>query len=116
GPQVPGPLQRGLHRRLVPLLGARAPTDPYGIRTPEYYTGEYTLADLQGFVTQAENSGGGWVPIVIHDICNNCADSSISPSTFSAFLDWLQARATSGTLVRTVREVLNGPTPGFPRP
>jgi peptidoglycan/xylan/chitin deacetylase (PgdA/CDA1 family) len=92
------------------------PTNAYGIRTPEYYSGEYTLAELEGFVTQAENSGGGWVPIVFHDICDNCAGSSVKEATISAFLDWLQARATSATLVRTVHEVMTGPTPGFPRP
>ena len=36
-------------------------------------TGPITLADLQGWVTQAETNGGGWVPLVFHDICDNCA-------------------------------------------
>ena len=105
----------GLHRLELPLSERVPPTNAYGIRTPEFYAGEYTLADLQGFVTQAEDSGGGWVPIVFHDICNQCAGSSVSASTISAFLDWLAPRSSNGTLVKTVREVLNGPTPGFPR-
>ena len=46
------------------------PPNPYGIRTPEWQADEYNLTELQTFVTQAETHGGGWVPIVVHDICN----------------------------------------------
>ncbi len=87
------------------------PPDLYGIGTPEWYPGEYTLPDLEGFVTQAETHGGGWVPIVFHDICDQCADSSVSATTMSAFLDWLQARASSGTIVKTIRAALGEPPP-----
>ena len=68
--------------------------------------GAISLQNLQGWVTQAENHGGGWVPIVFHDICNGCADSSVSRSDFTAFLDWLQPRAAHGTVVKTMREVI----------
>jgi uncharacterized repeat protein (TIGR01451 family) len=63
--------------------------------------------ELKTFVTQAETHGGGWVPIVLHDICNQCADSSVSLANFTAFLDWLQPRAMTGTVVKTVREVIS---------
>ncbi len=97
-----------------PYTESIPPRDPYGIRTPEWYPGEYTLSDLEGFVTQAEIHGGGWVPLVLHDICNQCADSSVSSATMNAFLDWLQARASSGTVVETVSAALGGPPPPPP--
>jgi peptidoglycan/xylan/chitin deacetylase (PgdA/CDA1 family) len=97
-----------------PFAETIPPRDAYGIRTPEWYPGEYTLTDLEGFVTAAEIHGGGWVPLVFHDICNQCADSSVSAATMSAFFDWLQARAANGTVVKTVREALGGPAPPPP--
>ena len=55
---------------------------------------EHTLADIEASVTHAENAGGGWVPILMHHVCDGCATNggSISPSILSAFLDWLAAR------------------------
>jgi len=82
------------------------PADAYGIRTPEWQPDEYTLTDLESWVTQAEIRGGGWVPIVFHDMCNQCADSSVSVATFNAFLDWLRPRAANGTIVKRVRDVI----------
>jgi len=42
-------------------------------------------------------------------VCDGCDVYSISPPTLSAFLDWLQPRATSGTIVRTTTQVIGGP-------
>jgi hypothetical protein len=67
------------------------------------------LATMQGWVTQAEQSGGGWVQIVLHHVCDNCDVYSISAPTLSAFLDWLQPRAASGTVVSTTTQVIGGP-------
>ena len=43
------------------------PQSPFLTRTPENVNQDLTLSDVQGFVTQAENSGGGWVQLVFHD-------------------------------------------------
>jgi peptidoglycan/xylan/chitin deacetylase (PgdA/CDA1 family) len=92
------------------------PGDPYVIRSNPYVTGPMTLAMLQGWVTQAENSGGGWVPLMFHDICDGCYDASVSQTTLSQFLDWLQQRAALGTVVKTMHEVIDGPPPPPPPP
>ncbi len=94
-----------------PFAESIPPPDPYGIRTPEWQADEYTLAELQSYVTQAEAHGGGWVPLVLHDFCNSCADSSVRVATFTAFLDWLQPRAANGTIVKTVRDVVTPTAP-----
>jgi peptidoglycan/xylan/chitin deacetylase (PgdA/CDA1 family) len=85
------------------------PADPYVIRTPASVKSAWTLADLQSQVTQAEGSGGGWAILPIHDVCDGCSDLSLSPTILGQFLDWLQARAGSGTVVRTMRDVVGGP-------
>lgn len=82
------------------------PQDPYAIRVG---TGSGDLAVLKNAVMQAEQSGGGWVPIVFHQICNACDSNWIRTVDFKAFLDWLQPRAGNGTVVRTVDEVIGGP-------
>jgi peptidoglycan/xylan/chitin deacetylase (PgdA/CDA1 family) len=68
-----------------------------------------TAAALENYVQHAE-SAGGWVIFYFHRLCNNCGGDdpapSMSPAEFKAFLDWLQPRAASGTVVKTVAQVL----------
>jgi peptidoglycan/xylan/chitin deacetylase (PgdA/CDA1 family) len=81
------------------------PADPYAVHEA---TGSGDLTTLKNAVTAAEQSGGGWVPIVFHQICNACDSNWIAPSDLGAFLDWLQARQANGTVVRTVDQVVGG--------
>jgi peptidoglycan/xylan/chitin deacetylase (PgdA/CDA1 family) len=55
------------------------PVDPYSIRTPLALENTTTLADMQAMVTNAENNGGGWVPLEIHDICDGPNDPLLPP-------------------------------------
>jgi hypothetical protein len=71
--------------------------------------GTDSLSTLETKVTNAEQNGGGWVQIAIHNICDGCNTDAISPSELSAFLDWLQPRAANGTIVKTVQQVIGGP-------
>jgi peptidoglycan/xylan/chitin deacetylase (PgdA/CDA1 family) len=84
-----------------------------------------TLSHLQSAVTAAAQHGGGWMPLVFHDICSQQYDPAnydfcihdwgpIELSTLNAFLDWLQTSGQPGgapprTVVQTVSEVINGP-------
>ena len=94
------------------------PQNPYYLRTPEGITTGTTLADLQSYVTNAENNGGGWVILTFHGICSNtCTNiNSMNPSIFTAFLDWLAPRSANGTVVRTVGQAMSGTTPPPPGP
>ncbi|GGU99223.1 hypothetical protein GCM10010182_15190 [Actinomadura cremea] len=97
------------------------PADPYSVRTPDSAMTSTTLDQLKGYVTQAEQNGGGWVPLVFHHVCDGCGDSyAVTPATLDAFLGWLGARAPGGTIVRTVDEVVGGgvrpPVSGPPSP
>ena len=99
GPWCPCP-----HAETVP------PRNAYNLRTIDGLTTTTTLADLQNSVVNAENSGGGWVPLVFHGICDNACtgENSMTTATFTAFLDWLKPRTANGTAVRTVAQVMTG--------
>ncbi len=84
-----------------------------------------SLSHLEAAVTAAAQNGGGWVPLVFHEICSQTLDPAnynfcindwgpIELSTLNALLDWLQASGQPGgapprTAVQTVSEVINGP-------
>ena len=62
-------------------------------------------------MTQAEQHGGGWVQMSFHQICDGCEQYSTPLATLTAFLDWLQPRAATGTVVRTVQQALASSAP-----
>jgi peptidoglycan/xylan/chitin deacetylase (PgdA/CDA1 family) len=104
-----------------PYANAVPPAEPYEVRTSDSVKSTTTLAQLQQYVTQAEQHGGGWVPIVFHHVCDGCDTLSVSPATLTAFMDWLAERGPT-TQVKTVHEVIGGqvlprvlgPPPGQP--
>jgi peptidoglycan/xylan/chitin deacetylase (PgdA/CDA1 family) len=97
------------------------PRDPYAIRAIDVDGNtDKKLSDMQNFVTAAAIHGGGWVPMVFHQVCNaDAADFSTCISQFGvrdtvlgAFMDWLQnagqpGGAPAGASVKTVAEVIN---------
>lgn len=93
------------------------PLDAYATETPSSIKNTTTLATMQGYVTKAETSGGGWVQIVMHDVSNTNGTYTISPATLTSFLDWLSNRNAQGTVVKTVREAMGTTfTPPTPPP
>ncbi len=105
-----------------PYAETLPPRDPYAIATPDSIKATNTLQDLKNYVTQAQEHGGGWVPLVFHHVCDGCNVDSVSPAVFSEFLDWLGARQVDGVVVKTIHEVIggeelppvSGPPPSFP--
>jgi peptidoglycan/xylan/chitin deacetylase (PgdA/CDA1 family) len=89
-----------------PVAEAIPPPNRWEIRTIPSIRAWHTLADLQSIVRRAEAAGGGWVPIVLHHICDGCDPEgySTSPSVLRAFLAWLAPRSSTGTYVRTMRD------------
>ncbi len=84
------------------------PHNPYATWAMPSVKNSTSVATIEGWITQAEQSGGGWVQLVLHHVCDNCDVYSISAANFTALLDWLQPRSASGTVVRTVNEVIGG--------
>ena len=93
------------------------PFDPYATRTPDIVRSTDTPASLEALVTQAEDAGGGWVQIVFHQVCATCSPYGQPESAIAELLDRLAAHAASGTVVRTVGEVIGGTVkPGVETP
>jgi peptidoglycan/xylan/chitin deacetylase (PgdA/CDA1 family) len=101
------------------------PQDPYAARTVYNNGGSapYTLSFLENSVTAAVQNGGGWVPLVFHEVCSQAYDPAdysycstswapIELDIFNQFLDWLgnagqPGGAPAGVVVQTVRQVIS---------
>jgi peptidoglycan/xylan/chitin deacetylase (PgdA/CDA1 family) len=85
--------------------------DPFAVRTTPDIVDTTTLADLEGFVTSAQSSGGGWVPYIFHhESCASCGNLSTSPALLDQFAAWLADQQRAGTLVvRTVGQTVGRP-------
>jgi len=91
------------------------PPDPYQIRTPADTESNTTVANMENDVTGAMNHGGGWVVFSFHQICATptagCDPTySWSPTRFQQFVTWLKGQASKGVSVKTVAQVIGGPT------
>ena len=89
------------------------PQDPFLTRIAFCVEQSTPLSVMQSYVTMAEQHGGGWVQICFHHVCDGCNLYSTPLATLTAFLDWLQPRRSSGTVVKTIQEALasNSPAP-----
>lgn len=87
-----------------PPAGKIPPDDPFAIPAITSIQSTATLAELQGYVTAAQNAGGGWVVLLFHRFCDPiCWPSAITPKLFSEFSGWL---ATQDVTVLPIREVM----------
>ena len=70
-------------------------------------SGQITLANLEAVVTGAAAHGGGWIPIVIQQVCSSTLDAAnyakctssagwIALSDLQAFISWVQGAGQSG--------------------
>lgn len=122
----------GINPSVATYSEAIPPLNPFTVRTAyREPTTPLELSDLTTPVENARTHGGGWVPMVFHEICSpaepayqQCMQSykAIDVRTMASFLDWLKA-APSDVMVKTVGEVMGGgreaplvtinsPTPG----
>lgn len=95
-------------KNTCPSAEPMPPEDMYSIRTAAPVGTTTSLSMIKEQITEAETRGGGWVPLVFHDVCDHCSDMAISPASFAELLDWLQSRAATGTTVATVAQVVGG--------
>src|SRR5262245_18341656 len=86
------------------------PLNPYATRTPADPKQGTTVATIEGYVTSAEQNGGGWVQLTFHHICDGCDAYSIPAATMQSLLDWLNTQVTTGAVaVKTTGQVIGGP-------
>jgi peptidoglycan/xylan/chitin deacetylase (PgdA/CDA1 family) len=85
------------------------PADPYATRTPADPKQGTTVTTIEGYVTSAEQNGGGWVQLTFHHICSSCDAYSITAANMQALLDWLNTQVTAGAVaVKTTEQVIGG--------
>jgi peptidoglycan/xylan/chitin deacetylase (PgdA/CDA1 family) len=85
------------------------PADPYATRTPADPKQGTTVATIEGYVTAAEQNGGGWVQLTFHHICSQCDAYSIPATDMQTLLDWLETQVTAGlVVVESTRQVIGG--------
>ena len=86
------------------------PLNAFATRTPPDPKQGTTVATIEGYVTSAEQNGGGWVQLTFHHICNSCDAYSITAANMQALLDWLNTQVTTGAVaVKTTEQVIGGP-------
>ncbi|MFB3979677.1 polysaccharide deacetylase family protein [Microbacterium proteolyticum] len=85
------------------------PAARFALRALDQVDASWTLDDLKQGVLNAESNGGGWVQYTFHDVCADaCSDLAVTPTVFSKFVTWLKARQATGTVVRTIGDVIGG--------
>ncbi len=82
------------------------PPAAFGVATPDSVKNTTTLAAMRQMVTDAEQAGGGWVPVVMHLVCDGCGTLSVSSSTLGAFIDWVKPREALGTVIKTMAQAI----------
>jgi peptidoglycan/xylan/chitin deacetylase (PgdA/CDA1 family) len=101
----------GLYAESIP------PRDPYATRAVTSTSPEITLSSLTDVVQAAATHGGGWLQFQFHEVCTqsspdyaSCMSSwgPVKDTTLNTFLDWLRDSAPSGTVVKSVRQVMGG--------
>src|SRR6516164_1828677 len=99
---------RGVNDRRV-FAETIPPLDAFATRTPPDPKQGTTVATIEGYVTAAEQNGGGWVQLTFHHICSSCDAYSITESNMQALLDWLSTQVASGAVaVETTEQVIGG--------
>jgi peptidoglycan/xylan/chitin deacetylase (PgdA/CDA1 family) len=82
-------------------LNAKAGFDPYRVQS-EYVTPQTTLADFQGWLTDAKTHNK-WLVVMYHQVDLSGSDYAVTPAMLTAQLQALQA---SGLTVKTVNQAL----------
>lgn len=81
------------------------PRNRWAIRTPPGVRQTSTVRRITRSITAAQRSGGGWVPVLLHQVCNRCNRYAITVGDLDRLLGWLRRRP--GVEVRTVSQLLD---------
>ncbi len=127
GIDTKGPAAGPVYAESIPPANQMAVRTLYNVPpSPGATAPPLLLANMESSITAASQNGGGWVPLVFHQICSqandptnytSCIGTSWGPvelATLNSLLDWLQnagqpGGAPLGTQVKTMGQVINGP-------
>ena len=85
------------------------PRDDFGIRCPSSVTHKHSVAALQQYITNAQENGGGWIPLVFHHITDDPEqDYAIAPEKFQELVEWLAEERENGRVeIKTISNVMS---------
>ena len=84
------------------------PRDSYRVRTSFSFVSTTPVGDAERAITAAAQHGGGWVPLVFHQVCDDCSAIAVPPARLRALLAWIQTQRSHGVVVRTMGAVVGG--------
>lgn len=104
-----------------PWVETIPPRDPYAIRAIDVDANtDKKLSDMQDFITAAAIHGGGWLPLLFHQICHEGASDfsecmsqyGVRDTVLDQLMTWLDhagqpGGAPAGATVKTVAQVIN---------
>jgi peptidoglycan/xylan/chitin deacetylase (PgdA/CDA1 family) len=84
------------------------PHDGYRVRTSFSFVSTTPVGDAERAITAAAEHGGGWVPLVFHQVCDTCSALAVRPARLQALLAWIKTQRSHGVVVRTMGAVVGG--------
>jgi peptidoglycan/xylan/chitin deacetylase (PgdA/CDA1 family) len=85
-----------------------APANRFHVKTSYSFVASTRLADAKSAIRQVARHGGGWVPLVFHEVCSRCSEMGVRPSELRSLLAWISRHRADGYVVRTVGDVVGG--------
>jgi peptidoglycan/xylan/chitin deacetylase (PgdA/CDA1 family) len=88
--------------------GVIPPPDRYALGAFPYIVDDTGLGKLQAYVGGTRKTGGGWVILIFHHVCDSCDFFSVKPDVMKEFIPWLARQQSMGRVrVMTVGEVIS---------
>jgi peptidoglycan/xylan/chitin deacetylase (PgdA/CDA1 family) len=86
------------------------PKNYYATRAPQSILTNTSVGEMENYVTQAQQHGGGWVQLIFHHICNSCNPYAVTLPDFDTLMAWLRSQSRQHSIVvKTVKQVIGGP-------
>jgi peptidoglycan/xylan/chitin deacetylase (PgdA/CDA1 family) len=98
----------GLTCPLCARAESLTPAPRFHVRTSYSFVESTRVSDVKRAIAQVARHGGGWVPLVFHEVCDHCSAMGVRPQELRSLLAWISAHRSDGYVVRTVGAVVGG--------
>ncbi|SRR5581483_550964 len=88
------------------------PPDPYALGATPYIVNDTTFGKLRRYVAETRKSGGGWLILIFHHVCDGCDFFSVKTDVMNQFIPWLSEQQSLGHIkVLTIGDVISATSP-----
>ncbi|MDX6664143.1 MAG: hypothetical protein QOG68_349 [Solirubrobacteraceae bacterium] len=100
----------GKHCPACPAAETIPPRNRFATRMPAAAKASTPVSRIIDTVARAQDTGGGWIQILMHHVCHRCHPYAIATGDLAQLLAWLHRRR--GVEIKTVSQLLDrgGPT------